>query len=329
MNEGFNVIMHAETRFGEDINAAAGAFAIPNVSMLYPLPGSHETAITGLIAMQALNEKVALAGGKFNISDLWAMIYPHTGRGVEGFMNLNAFSLSIPWLRWTNLSVNGAGVLSMKGKQIQGALVVMDTNNSTTTTGISNLFDQGAALIGLWRIFTNYGGLPGSHMFIGGWSSRSYTSLERNDWTFIPGQGIVAGQQDEPWSLGYFFNQVLWADPCNAQRNLRLFTSISVSDGNPSFGRHGGFISLEGTGLSDSRQHDRTGIAYFYNEPSSGLKQLLPRALDLDQQHGVELYYNAEITPWFHLTADLQVIDSANTANDTAVIVGVRSNIRF
>ena len=34
--KGFYLSMHAETRFGHDVNAQAGAFALPNTPMLYP-----------------------------------------------------------------------------------------------------------------------------------------------------------------------------------------------------------------------------------------------------------------------------------------------------
>ena len=45
--------------------------------------------------------------------------------------------------------------------------------------------------------------------------------------------------------------------------------------------------------------------------------------------HGGEIYYNAEINPWFHLTVDLQVIDPTIEAEDTAVVVGTRARIDF
>jgi porin len=46
--EGFFVTMHAESQFGNSIGGDAGAFALPNTSMLYPLPDYRGTAITGL-----------------------------------------------------------------------------------------------------------------------------------------------------------------------------------------------------------------------------------------------------------------------------------------
>jgi hypothetical protein len=38
---------------------------------------------------------------------------------------------------------------------------------------------------------------------------------------------------------------------------------------------------------------------------------------DIQDVQGVELYYNAAITPRFHLTADLQIVDNENVADDS------------
>jgi porin len=329
LNEGLNAIMHAETRFGEGIIDQAGTFALPNTAMLYPLPGEDITAITGLLLMQALDERVSLAAGKINVVDLWNMVYPHSGRGVDGFMNLNSLAIGLPFLRFINLSVMGAGILTMQEKQIQGGVLVFDTQNCTTTSGFDNLFGEGAAVLGLWRIFTDWDGKPGNHLFAGSWSSRTYTSLDQNSWTFIPGQGggLNPGQETGAWALAYYFNQVFWADPCNADRNLRLFSGLGMSDGNPSFARWNGLVSVEGQGLVHCREKDRMGVAYFYTELSNDFRQLVDPLVQLEAVQGVELYYNAELTPWFHLTADLQVIDDENEADDTAIVLGFRGKI--
>ena len=70
------------------------------------------------------------------------------------------------------------------------------------------------------------------------------------------------------------------------------------------------------------------GVGYFYDGLSSEFRSLVNAALpDIQDVQGCELYYNAAITPWFHLTADLQIIDNQNVADDTAVIVGLRGKI--
>ncbi|MDF1742495.1 MAG: carbohydrate porin [Gimesia sp.] len=310
LNEGFTAIMHAETRFGEDISGAAGPVTFPNSSMLYPASDDHVTAITGLIFMQALSENFALTAGKFNLLDLWNMIYPNTGRGIDGFMNLSLLAAT-PIVRTTNLSINGAGAMVMKDKQIQGALLVYDTNNSSTTAGLSDLFDKGAVVLGYWRFFTELGGRPGSHGFLGNWSSRSYTSLDRSSLTVIPGQGLV------------------WADCCDANRNVRLMSNWMIADGDPNFFRWSGNVTLQANGLIPGRENDTMGAGYFYNELSSNFKQLVSPLVGIRNTQGAELYYNAAITPWFHLTADLQVFEDANRAHKATVLPGVRANLRF
>jgi porin len=80
-----------------------------------------------------------------------------------------------------------------------------------------------------------------------------------------------------------------------------------------------------------SREHDTTGVAYFHIGVSDEVKDLLASQPGLAQrdEQGVELYYNAALTPWCHLTADLQVAQPSTKSNDTTVLVGTRLKIDF
>ncbi len=60
--KGLEVVMHAETRFGEDVNGEAAGLSPVNISMLYPSQ-NHDAAITGLQVLQALNEDWAITFG--------------------------------------------------------------------------------------------------------------------------------------------------------------------------------------------------------------------------------------------------------------------------
>ena len=55
---------------------------------------------------------------------------------------------------------------------------------------------------------------------------------------------------------------------------------------------------------------------------------LLP-AYDLQNTHGDEIYYKFSVTPSFHLTADMQVIDSQNVGDDTAVVLSLRAKLEL
>ena len=70
------------------------------------------------------------------------------------------------------------------------------------------------------------------------------------------------------------------------------------------------------------------GVGGFYNQLSSDMKDLTSTVgIEIEDVWGTELYYNAEITPNFHLTADLQIIDNTNEADDTAFVLGLRGKI--
>jgi porin len=62
---------------------------------------------------------------------------------------------------------------------------------------------------------------------------------------------------------------------------------------------------------------------------TGNVKNLVRPVVPLQNVNGVELYYNAAVTPWFHITADLQVIDGANQRRNTAIIPGLRASIVF
>lgn len=233
-------------------------------------------------------------------------------------------------MRTTNLSFNGVGVLGLKGPQIQNALLVYDTQNSSTTIA-PDLFDEGAVVLGYHRFFTEIGGLPGSQGFMANYSSGTYRSTDPLSYTVIPGQGLNSPETVGSWSFTYFGDQILWADRCDEKKNVRMFTILSLGDTNPNPYRWTSSISVEATGVMDRRPNDRMGVGYFYNGLNDNFKDLVNTipALNVRDVQGVETYYNAEINPWFHITADLQVIQNQNTNDNTAIIPGIRANIKF
>ncbi len=328
LNEGFEMVLHAESRFGQDVIFEAAGLAPVNVNLVYP-SFENQTAITGLQITQAFSEEWAVTVGRINVLDFFNLLYPQTGRGVDGFMNTSVF-LPLTVAKTVPLVFNGAGVLKLKDRKIQGAFVVADPQNIPTTSGLDNLLDNSASLIGLWRIFTNFGGQPGSHAFVGTWASGDFTSLDGNSWVILPPNGVVAGQETGTWSVQYIFEQQLWSDSCNPQRNLGLMTQWGAADSQTNPWAWVANASLQGTGLIRGRANDKMGIGWFYSGLSSDFQNLLSPPLDVQDLTGVEAYYNAQITPWFHLTADLQVVEPAErNRSNTAVVVGLRAKLHL
>jgi porin len=264
--------------------------------------------------------------GKINTFDFFQSLYPQTGRGVDGFMNGSVF-LPMTVVRTIPLSFLGTGVLKMHEGQIQGGLLVYDSHNVPTTSGFEDLFDNGANILGMWRFFTQFRGLPGSHLFLGTWASGDFTSLDRTGWSFHPGVGLVAPQSTGSWSLLYALEQKLWVDPCCEERSVGVLSQWGLADPETCPYAWSGNVSLQAQGLIARREHDTMGVGYFFSGLSGDMKNLFPPPLRPNDVQGVELYYNAAITPWIHLTADLQFVEPAVSANDTAVVLGLRCKI--
>jgi porin len=325
-------VIHAETRFGEDVILDAAGGAPVNANMLYPSL-ENTTAITGLqfnLPLTADGEWI-FNFGKINTLDLIYSIYPQTGRGVDGFMNASVF-LPLTTARTLPLSFLGAGVLKTHEGQIQGGLLIYDSHNVPTTSGFENLFDNGANIAGVWRFFTEFGGLPGSHLFLGSLATGSFTSLDPTGWEFLPGIGAVPAESNNSWSLEYILEQKLWVDPCNEKRSIGVLSKWGLADAETSPYAWVCNVQLQSQGLIACREQDTAGAGYFYTGVSGELKDFfesVPGAPDLRDLQGVELYYNAAITPWFHLTADLQFVQPAISANDTAIVLGLRGKIDF
>ena len=323
--KGMKLIMHAETGFGEFSIFDAAVLDPVNSAALLPGPNEHVTAITNFQFEQQLGGGYAATFGRINTLDLWGALYPKYGKGLDGFMN-SALLLPLNAVPSLPLVFNGAGVLKAGERGVEAGFLVLDPANIPTESNLDSLFDNGSTLVGLGRIFTDFNGLPGSHMVLGTYATGEYTSLDRNGWVFQPGQGLIAPANTGTWMAAYVLQQTLCMDPCNPKRSVDLSSTWGFSDPETSPYQWSMSASLEAFGMVPGRQDDRMGAGYFYLGLSDDFKNLFP-ALALDDLQGAEIYYNAAVTPWFHLTADLQFVQTAFSRRDTAVVVGLRGKI--
>ncbi|MGZ3337902.1 MAG: carbohydrate porin, partial [Isosphaeraceae bacterium] len=62
---------------------------------------------------------------------------------------------------------------------------------------------------------------------------------------------------------------------------------------------------------------------------SNVLRETLRPVSPIGNEQGFELYYNAAITSWFILTADIQAIDPAQFEARSTFLFGLRAKIDF
>jgi len=334
---GSFITLHGESRWGETINSNTGAIMPANVGMLFPKPQGTVTALTGVKFTQALSENFAVFGGKLNMFDELKQPYA-SGRGVDSFMNAG-LTFPITLARTIPYTTLGAGFAVMENLQPVFTFVVLDTNTTSTTTGFETFFDNGATLLAMANRPVELFGLSGHQGIGGSYSTGQYNDLSPTPW-FNPDTGdfgVSTGLARGSWSIFYLADQALWVDQNNPQRSWGLFGNAGIADNGPSAIRWSTYVGLGGSSPLVSRPLDSFGLGYFYVGYSDPVHNQAPRLTNVGNDQGVEMFYNIGVTPWFHLTPDLQVLDPARGGTlppnardiDTALVLGLRAKIDF
>ena len=203
---------------------------------------------------------------------------------------------------------------------------VYDANNTPTVSGFDTFFDNGVSLFASATLPTKLMNKPGHQMVYGLYSSGTYNNLDPNPY-FDPGQGVVLANPDKTgsWLLAYAFDQALYVSPDDPTRSWGVFGNVGIADDNPNPFNWAANIGVGGSNPLGNRPQDTFGIGYFYAGVSEPLKQLAPILLPLQDEQGVEMFYNVGVTPWCHVTADLQVVEPARSRVDTMVMFGLRA----
>lgn len=335
--KGLSFNMHVRTRFGQDINADAGALVLPNAGMMMPSPGNyHGTDVTGLTATYMFPFYAKRTGvitvGVLDAIDMVTGFFPNIAYGQEGFWNVNALSSNMPWFGAVQgLSLYGGMALTIhpKYKVAESGFLLTGTNNEATSWGsVSDAFDD-VWLAGFHRFFWDMDDKMGYFMVFAGGSTKDQASNDPHDFIEIPGEGIESTKEKKPWDVALYVYQDFWQAEGNADRKATFFMGGTVGPDNPQFAQWNFFATVEAFGLMDSRPHDRMGLAGWWNGLSPNFKDLVSPVVDLRNTWGFEIYYNFAINKWLHLSPDLQLVKNERADDDTAVIPGVRLVMDF
>lgn len=330
--DGFLISMHAETRYGEDINPSTGMFTFANFNMAFPKAGENVTGVTKFVVSQTLSDEFAVFAGKINTLDDFELNF--TGKnGIDRFMN-SGMVANVINARAVPYSTYGAGFSVSPEQAPSFSFVVRDPNNHATTLDFDRLFADGVLLSGTVKVQVNPLGLSGHQNFGGNWNSQKYTSVDPASFVIVPGQGIVAGQVSGTWALWYNFDQYLWVSESDPTVGWGVFGMSGISDGDPNPIGWNMTLGVGGSSLIPGRQRDTFGLGYFRLGLSNTFKALLsaplaPAGLTQRDEQGVELFYNANLKRWCQLSGDLQIVEPSTKVLETTVLVGMRLKIEF
>ena len=152
--------------------------------------------------------------------------FPWIAYGQEGFWNVNSMVTALPWFGAVQgLSLyGGIGVtINQRYKQIQSGLLVLGTENESTSWGsLGNAFDEGTWLAGFHRFFWELDDKMGYFMVFGGYSTKEQGSNDPHDFVVIPGQGIENTKEKNPWDIAAYLYQEFWQAEGNPDRKATL-----------------------------------------------------------------------------------------------------------
>jgi porin len=332
--QGLFINVHGETVYGESVNLGTGAVVPVNIGRAHPVFTGTASGLTGFKFTQALSENLVVFGGKINtIDNIQQPFMP--GRGLDaGFMNA-AFVWNPILGRTMNYSTFGTGAAVLAGGYPVASLTVYDTNDHSTTSVFSNLFDNGAVIYPTVSLPTKFFGMPGHQSVWGAYSSGRYAIVTPQSLNLLPQvlQGLPAANLTTlvrgSWWITYLFDQALWVDPTDQTRSLGVFGNAGISDGKPNPIRWSAIAGVGGSSPLPHRKLDTFGVAYYYLGFDSEFKNLAGLIGPVRDERGVELFYNVGVTPWCHITTDLQVITPIMERTQTSLVLGLRAKLDF
>lgn len=327
--QGFFVDLHAESIYGDSINSRTGTLLPVSIAQAVPVPNGYVTALTGVKFTQALSERFIVYGGKINALDEFNQPFTGGSRGVNGFMN-TAFTFNPILTRTVPYSAYAFGAAYLKNLQPVLALTVFDALSTPTVSGFDTFFDNGVVLVPQINLPTNFFGLPGHQGIMGAWSSRKYASTDRSAYlSVLQGAPVSSTRTDGAWSLAYSFDQTAFVSPCDPKRSWGVFGNLGIADANPSPIGWFASIGIGGSSPIESRKLDTFGLGYFYLGLNDSFRNIAPARFPLRDEQGVELFYNVGVTPWCHITPDIQFIVPAQRNADALIYFGLRAKVDF
>jgi porin len=332
---GFLIKLHGEDVYGDSPNLFTGAVVPVSIGRAHPAFFGTVGALTDVRFTQALSEHFVIYAGKINtIDNVQQPFMP--GRGLDaGFMNATLV-WNVILARTLNYATLGAGAAVLQKGYPVLSLTVYDTNDDSTRTGFDTFFNNGGVIYPTVSLPTTFVGMPGHQSLWGAYSTGRYAIVTPQSLTLLP--QVLAGQLAptalgtlvrDSWWITYLFDQALWVDPTDNTRSWGVFGSFGISDGKPNPIKWSAIVGIAGSSPIPGRTQDTFGIGYYYLGYSDEFKNVARLVTPVRNERGLELFYNVGVTPWFHITPDLQVITPTLKVAETSVVLGLRAKIDF
>jgi porin len=325
IRDGLHVKLRAEHRFGETIVNDVGCFISPTLIADLPVFGSERLYLTNVLITQEVNDSLSVFAGKMDTLDGDMNAFAH-GRGKTQFSNM-AFVFNPIVGATVPYSTLGAGFVVLSENESLLTFSVLNSTDTTGTSGFSQLFNDGLLLSVSLRLPTSFMDLPGHQLLGATWNNQNYTSLRE---AYIPYPDIPIPATRGSWSLYWNCDQYLVVDSEDPLRGWGFFGRSGIADDNTS--PLAWFLScgIGGNVPIASRAADTFGVGWYYGGSSNQIGPLITAQFGpIGDGQGIECFYNYQWTPAIRLTPDLQFLVPSLETFDPALIVGLRAQLIF
>jgi porin len=325
VNDGLHLKLRAEHRYGETIVGNVGCFISPTLIADLPVYGSEEMYLTNVLLTQELTDAVSVFAGKMDTLDGDMNAFAH-GRGKTQFSNMGfvfnpIVGATVPY------STLGAGVVFHPDDGPLVMVTVLNSTDTTATSGFDTLFNDGVLLSAAVRVPTNLLDRPGHQLLGGTWNSRTYTSIAE---AYIPYPPVATPTTRGSWCLYWNFDQFLFVDPADAKRGWGPFGRAGVADASTS--PIDAFVSfgLGGNVPGRTRRDDTFGVGWYWASASPRIGTLITAQFGpVGDGQGFECFYNYAVSRAVRITPDLQYVVPSLRSAEPALIVGGRALVSF
>jgi porin len=325
--DGLSLTLHQEVVWGADANFAGDGSIIPvNTALAFPPIGGDDANLS-LIVTQAFGSQATVSVGKFSMLDAASRTPILGGGGLETFMN-TAFAAPISGV--TPPYILG-GIATYRTAPAIYTLMIYDPRNAADPDVVGEPFESGVTTSLSVTFPARPRGLPGFYSVRGVYSTQDGLDLASTPQLLLPPEAQDIQTKEGYWYASMSMQQYLGQDPVNPEVGWGVFGQVSVSDGNPNPIAWSVIAGIGGRGGPfKGRDDDAWGVGYFHYGLSEDLKSGLDEVrLGLDDEQGIEAFYNLAVTPWLRVTADVQWIDPATPNAEDAFIAALRTQISF
>lgn len=322
--------VRGETKYGHPNNRYSGGIMPVNTDALYPTASFNDTCLSEAYYVQFLAPWIGFAVGKMSPRDNNIFSNDETSQFMNSAFNFNpVIGTTVPFDFLT------VGAFFIPTDWFTLTTLVLDTDGKSNVSGFDTAFKRGTSVYQSAEFAIKPFDQNGHQRLSWAWTDKAYPNLRAGEELRfrdiiidrLTGNSVIT-RQGSDWCIMYDFDQYLYTKPGTKDQGVGLFGRFGLSDGSVNPVQYFYSLGMGGKGMIPGRDNDTFGVGYYYLAVSNKMGPVLS-SLANDEQ-GIELYYNIAITPWLHITPDIQIIDPGRSHySDTAVVAGVRMKIDF